>query len=36
MKFRSIIKMGDFNKRSPFERVAEEVCGEAFLMDKGS
>jgi len=30
-EIRSIIKMGDFNKRSRVKRVAQEVCSEMFL-----
>jgi hypothetical protein len=28
---KGVIKMGDFNKRSWVERVAQEVCAETFL-----
>jgi hypothetical protein len=30
-EIRSIIKMGDFDKRSHVEMVAQEVCSEMFL-----
>jgi hypothetical protein len=33
-EIRSVIKMGDFNKRSPFERVVAEVCSETFFYNR--
>ncbi len=31
MKLGALLKMGDFNKMSCFERMAQKVCSEMFL-----